>query len=61
MFRVEVPTPMLKQPTKLGDIIASLTSKVGVKPCGGCKDRQEWLNQRYGFRPIAKAQQRIPR
>ena len=28
----------------LGDTIAKLTSKVGIKPCGGCKARQAKLN-----------------
>jgi len=28
----------------LGDHIASGLSKVGVKPCGGCKKRQQKLN-----------------
>lgn len=28
----------------LGDTVAKITSAVGIKPCGGCKKRQERLN-----------------
>lgn len=29
----------------LGDTIAKVTSAIGIKPCGGCKKRQELLNK----------------
>jgi len=29
----------------LGDVVASITSAIGIKPCSGCKKRQEWLNK----------------
>lgn len=29
----------------LGDTIAKITSAIGIKPCGGCKKRQESLNR----------------
>jgi len=29
----------------LGDTVAKLTRKLGIKPCGGCKKRQELLNR----------------
>ncbi len=29
----------------LGDRIAKLTRRLGIKPCGGCKKRQKWLNR----------------
>jgi cell wall-associated NlpC family hydrolase len=29
----------------LGDTIARATQALGIKPCGGCKKRQEWLNR----------------
>ena len=34
----------------LGDTVAKITSFMGIKPCGGCKKRQEGLNKmiRYG-------------
>lgn len=30
----------------LGDVVASATGAVGIRPCGGCKKRQEALNRR---------------
>ncbi len=29
----------------LGDTIAKITTKLGIKPCKGCKKRQKWLNK----------------
>lgn len=29
----------------LGDTIAKLAEKLGIKPCGGCKKRQALLNR----------------
>lgn len=34
----------------LGDVIAAVTSAVGIKPCGGCKQRQETLNKIVPFK-----------
>lgn len=31
----------------LGDRIAQLTRLLGIKPCGGCKKRQRWLNKQH--------------
>jgi hypothetical protein len=45
---LEPPAPSEKPPRKsrgLGDTIAKITSALGVKPCGGCKKRQEALNR----------------
>jgi hypothetical protein len=33
----------------LGDVIAAATAAVGIKPCGGCKKRQELLNDLVPF------------
>ena len=33
----------------LGDTIAKATKKVGVKPCGGCKNRQAALNKMFPY------------
>jgi hypothetical protein len=39
-----------KQPSRgFGDTIAKITSAVGIKPCGGCKRRQEALNRRFPY------------
>ena len=34
----------------LGDTIAKATKAVGIKPCGGCKKRQEWLNKKVPYK-----------
>ncbi len=34
----------------LGDTIAKVTKFFGVKPCGGCKDRQKKLNELMPYR-----------
>lgn len=34
----------------LGDVVAAATSALGIKPCGGCKKRQSWLNKLVKFR-----------
>lgn len=31
----------------LGDFIAQLTGKMGIKPCPPCKARQAWLNKQH--------------
>lgn len=33
----------------VGDAIAAVTSSLGIKPCHGCTQRQEWLNSRLHF------------
>jgi hypothetical protein len=33
------------KPKGLGDTIAKITTSLGIKPCGGCKKRQEKLNK----------------
>lgn len=40
------PSPRLRG---LGDVVAAATSAVGIKPCGGCKKRQEALNRLVPF------------
>lgn len=31
----------------LGDVVAAMTKAVGIKPCGGCRERQKRLNQLF--------------
>lgn len=39
------------QPSRgLGDTIAKVTHAVGIKPCGGCKERQADANERWPYR-----------
>lgn len=33
-----------------GDTIAKLTKAVGIKPCGGCKKRQQKLNEMFPYK-----------
>ena len=40
-----LPPPM----RGLGDAVARMTTAVGIKPCGGCKKRQELLNRLVPF------------
>lgn len=32
-----------------GDLIAQLTTAIGIPPCDGCKKRKEWLNKAHLF------------
>jgi len=34
----------------VGDTIAKMTNKVGIKPCGGCKKRQAMLNKAFPYK-----------
>lgn len=43
---IHKPVPKLRG---AGDLIASITKAVGIQPCGGCKQRQELLNQIVPF------------
>lgn len=36
-------------PKGLGDVVAGVTSALGIKPCAGCKKRQDWLNRMVPF------------
>jgi len=48
MIRVSLDAPVrgLKAVQRIvpGDLIAKATTMVGIKPCGGCKQRQQKLN-----------------
>ena len=37
-------------PKGLGDTLAKLTKKVGIKPCGGCRERQKKLNEMFPYK-----------
>lgn len=36
----------------LGDVVANLTSAVGIEPCDNCKDRQFTLNRLFNFKKV---------
>jgi len=48
---------MAKKRTKkelqgLGDVVANLTSAVGIEPCLNCKERQFKLNRLFNFKKV---------
>jgi hypothetical protein len=48
---------MAKRKTKkeiqgLGDVVAAVTSTVGIEPCDDCKDRQFSLNRLFNFKKV---------
>ncbi len=48
---------MAKRKTKkeiqgLGDVIAAVTSAVGIEPCLDCKERQFTLNRLFNFKTV---------
>jgi hypothetical protein len=48
---------MAKRKTKkeiqgLGDVVAAVTSAVGIEPCEGCKERQFSLNRLFNFKKV---------
>jgi len=42
--------PKPKKSKGVGDTIAKLTSSIGLKPCGGCKKRQEAFNKAFPYK-----------
>ena len=34
----------------LGDVVKATTDILGIKQCGRCKKRQEWLNEKIPFK-----------
>lgn len=43
------PAPVRPAMRGLGDVVAAVTTAVGIKPCGGCKQRQAALNRLVPF------------
>jgi len=41
---------LLKQDKGLGDTISRATKKMGIKECGGCKARKEYLNKKVSYK-----------
>ena len=56
---MKIPTPFLKKPIGAGDVIAKVTSAVGVPPCGGCKKRVDVVNRWVEFVPMGDAELRL--
>ena len=49
--RLHLRIPFLRQETGLGDVIHRGTAALGIPQCGGCKKRQEMLNQVLRLNP----------
>ena len=46
-----IRVPGLKTETGAGDLIAKVTTALGIKPCSPCQKRREQLNQKLKFTP----------
>lgn len=44
--RVRMPGFLVNDEVGLGDVLKSVTSTVGVRPCGGCNRRAAAMNRR---------------
>ncbi|MBF0608366.1 MAG: hypothetical protein SFH39_16900 [Candidatus Magnetobacterium sp. LHC-1] len=49
-IRIKVPG-FISEEVGLGDVIKTVTSTFGIKPCGGCQKRAETLNNWVSFTP----------
>lgn len=48
-YRVRLPGIISEEGIGLGDVVKHVTSKVGIKPCGGCDRRAAALNRLLVF------------
>lgn len=51
---IRIPLPFVRKQQGLGDAIKRLTGSAGVRPCGGCEKRANWLNRRVQLVPRRK-------
>lgn len=50
---IGLPSFLVDKPIGLGDVIKRATTRMGVKPCGGCNKRAEQLNQWVRLEPTS--------
>jgi hypothetical protein len=50
-YRVRLPGFVSEREVGLGDVVKRATSRVGIRPCGGCDRRAELLNRWVSFAP----------
>ena len=50
-FQVRVPGFLVDDDIGLGTVLKRITTRLGVKPCGGCLKRAATLDRRITFRP----------
>ena len=48
-YRVNLPGFIEDEDVGLGDVIKRATSAVGIRPCGGCRQRAALLNRWLAF------------
>jgi hypothetical protein len=48
-FEARLPAFVEDEPVGLGDAIKRATTRVGIRPCGGCERRAQWLNSWLTF------------
>lgn len=41
---IRIPIPV-QQPVGAGTALASLLGRIGIRPCGGCERRKQWLDR----------------
>lgn len=49
--RMRLPGFLVEEEIGLGDVIKHATSRVGIRPCGGCQRRADALNRRFVVAP----------
>lgn len=47
-----IPIPFLRGPIGSGDLVKQVTDALHIPQCGGCKERQEAMNETVQFRPL---------
>lgn len=48
----QIRVPFDMEPVGLGDLIKRLTDFLHIPQCGGCRQRQQLLNERVVFTPV---------
>lgn len=52
LVEAKKPENSVREPVRgLGDVVAKATKAVGIRPCGRCERRREWLNKYF---PVSK-------
>lgn len=55
--RVHTGPSKLSKSRGLGDTVAKITGTLGIEPCNGCEQRQEFLNKMFPYSPEYLAEQ----
>ena len=49
---MNLPVPFLRESVPAGDFVRRMTDALRVPPCGGCRKRQAYLNERITLVPM---------